>query len=230
MPVNTYKCVHCNAAIEQRLDEDGVAWVDPDDTLDGDDQTLCGGQGEQGHEPYIRVSRDSRDERGADGSMIEWTKPAEFDFANEVDGLTTLQELGDELRQIREHEKHVMRYLTAAAQAVRLQHQTQPQAIIRESGVARQTIYNMLAEIVERVGDNSGPSVSVDTAHRGAETPPPVSLQHVPAVSDELTCEHGTGPFTNIGPPGNERWVHADPACHRPTAAWLASRQNHRSG
>lgn len=143
---NTMKCTHCNATIEQRWDSTGAYWFDPDEDGDG---TWCFGGTEQRHQPFHQDGRDSRDDRPREGeSMVDWTKPAEFQFANEVDGLTTLQELGEELRQAREQVAHITRYLHVAVQSLSRQHHTQPQAMIRESGLARQTVYDMLDGLI----------------------------------------------------------------------------------
>lgn len=90
------------------------------------------------------MSRDSRDERFSDGSFVDWTKPAEFEFVDEVDALNALQELGADLVAARKQVEHVTRYLKAACVAAYAQADVSPQAIIRESGLARQTVYDVL--------------------------------------------------------------------------------------
>lgn len=89
---------------------------------------------------------DSRSRRfdNGDGSFVDWTREPEFEFADEVDALTTLQELGDELRTAREQVRQVTRYLHAAVRAAREQTDATTAAIINESGLARQTVYTML--------------------------------------------------------------------------------------
>lgn len=93
-------------------------------------------------------SRSRRFDEGL-GSMVNWAEPAEFNFTDEVDALETLQELGDELRQAREHVRQVTRYLQAAAIAARDQAEATPTAIINHSGLARQTVYTMLGDARE---------------------------------------------------------------------------------
>lgn len=85
---------------------------------------------------------------GPDTLDLDWTKEPVFRFGTEVDGLMTLEELGHELRAAREQERHIMRFIKAAVLAARHNGEgdTQPQAIINHTGLARQTIYNMLGE------------------------------------------------------------------------------------
>ncbi len=89
---------------------------------------------------------DSREHRNSDGSMIDWTREASFDFDSEVDALETLAELGDELRSAREQVREVTRYLQAAVIAARGQVDASPTAIINHAGLARQTVYTMLGQ------------------------------------------------------------------------------------
>jgi hypothetical protein len=84
-----------------------------------------------------------------DEPLVDWVSDPEFDFQTEIDALQMLQALGDELRSAREQVEHCMRYLTAAvkaAYAVREDEPVSKQAIIRESGLARQTVYDILGE------------------------------------------------------------------------------------
>ena len=74
-----------------------------------------------------------------------WTNEPVFDFATEVDALQTLDVLGEQLRAAREHVHQIMRYVEAAVLAAR-HNGTRPQAIINHGGLARRTIYRMLAE------------------------------------------------------------------------------------
>lgn len=93
----------------------------------------------------IRHMTDSRSNRDPHtNSMISWVDQPEFEFADEVDALMTLHELGDELRAAREQVRHTMRYMQAAIVQARSQHDVSPQALIGESGLARQTVYTML--------------------------------------------------------------------------------------
>ncbi|MFJ1459728.1 hypothetical protein [Nocardia sp. N2S4-5] len=85
----------------------------------------------------------------ADGTdSIDWTAEPIFQFATEVDALVVLQNLGDDLRRAREEERHVLRYMEAAAKAARAgtteDGPVKPQAIIGHSGVSRRTVYNWL--------------------------------------------------------------------------------------
>jgi len=89
---------------------------------------------------------DSRDHRLDDGSMVDWTLPAEFHFATEVDALETVGELADDLRAARRQVDETMRYLKAAiaASATTDEGPVKPQALITHSGLARQTVYDAL--------------------------------------------------------------------------------------
>lgn len=80
-----------------------------------------------------------------DDELVDWISEPVFNFPEEIDGLMMLQALGDELRQARKQVEHCMRYLTSAARAAHEAGAT-PQAIINESGLARQTVYNMIGE------------------------------------------------------------------------------------
>lgn len=81
---------------------------------------------------------------------IDWTEDPDFKFLTEVDALQTLEMLGDDLRNAREQVRQVMRYIQAAAisarNGTREDGKVKPQAIISHSGVARQTVYNMIGE------------------------------------------------------------------------------------
>jgi hypothetical protein len=90
---------------------------------------------------------DSRDNRlDGTGSMVDWTRPAEFHFATEIDALNTVEELADELRSARRQVDETMRYLKAAiaASARTAEGPVKPQALIGHSGLARQTVYDAL--------------------------------------------------------------------------------------
>lgn len=82
--------------------------------------------------------------------QVDWNKEPVFEFATEVDALETLMLLGDALEMDREQVRQTMRYLTAAVRAARQGSadgdKATPQAIINHSGLARQTVYNMLDE------------------------------------------------------------------------------------
>ncbi|WP_343951694.1 hypothetical protein [Nonomuraea longicatena] len=72
----------------------------------------------------------------------------DFRFLTEVDALQTLMMLADDLRAAREQERHLLRYIEAAAISARQgtvqDGPVKPQAIIGHTGLARKTIYRML--------------------------------------------------------------------------------------
>ena len=81
---------------------------------------------------------------------IDWTADPEFTFDTEVDALMTLQDLSEELASAREQVRQVMRYMTAAVKAAGEVAEengapVKAQAIIGHSGLARQTVYDILA-------------------------------------------------------------------------------------
>jgi hypothetical protein len=80
---------------------------------------------------------------------VDWTKEPEFDFETEVDALQALEMLGDELRSAREQARQVMRYMAAAVKGAGAMDEGQRptrQAIIGHSGLARQTVYDLLGK------------------------------------------------------------------------------------
>lgn len=81
---------------------------------------------------------------------IGWTIDPVFEFSTEVDALQVFQALGEELRATREQERHILRYMEAAAKAAHggtaQDGEVAPQAIINESGVARATVYKWIGE------------------------------------------------------------------------------------
>lgn len=79
---------------------------------------------------------------------LDWNKEPVFEFATEVDALQALELLGDDLKAAREQVRQIMRYMTAAVRGARHNGEgdTQPQAIINHSGLARQTVYDILGE------------------------------------------------------------------------------------
>jgi hypothetical protein len=81
-------------------------------------------------------------------SGIAWNREPVFVFETEVDALQTLEALGDQLKAAREQVRQIMRYMRAAVPAARHNGEgdTNPQAIISHSGLARQTVYDMLDE------------------------------------------------------------------------------------
>lgn|SRR4051812_10284030 len=87
---------------------------------------------------------------GPDTLDVDWTKEPVFEFVSEIDALETLALLGDDLKAAREQARQIMRYMSAAVIAARTVEEggkkTTPQAIINHSGLARQTVYDMLGE------------------------------------------------------------------------------------
>jgi citrate lyase alpha subunit len=86
-----------------------------------------------------------------DEPLVHWLHDPVFKFETEVDALRMLEILGDELKVAREQVRHTTRYLAAAVQAARqvTEDDGKPvskQAIIGASGLARQTVYNILGE------------------------------------------------------------------------------------
>lgn len=81
---------------------------------------------------------------------IDWTKEPVFEFGDEVAALETLTLLRGDLLAAREQARQTMRYMNAAVIAARKVEEdgkkTTPQAIINYSGLARQTVYNILGE------------------------------------------------------------------------------------
>jgi hypothetical protein len=79
---------------------------------------------------------------------INWTREPNFKFDTEVDALMALEDLGDQLRAAREQVRVTMQYLSAAVVAagkVREEGgEISFQAIVHSSGVARQTVADML--------------------------------------------------------------------------------------
>lgn len=82
-----------------------------------------------------------------DEPIVDWISEPVFEFKSEADALVMLQALGDELRTAREQERHCMRYLAAAIQQARsIENRPSKQAIINETGLARQTVFGILGE------------------------------------------------------------------------------------
>lgn len=93
------------------------------------------------------VIRNADELYATDADSIDWTLDPTFKFATEVDALQTLEFLGHELKAAREQARQIMRYIQAAvdaSQATTEDGKVAPQAIINHSGLARQTVYNML--------------------------------------------------------------------------------------
>jgi hypothetical protein len=95
--------------------------------------------------PPIRTSKTIT---GPDDLKIEWTVAPEFEFETEVDALRTLDLLSEELDLAREQVRQVMRYMSPAVIAARAVTEggdpVTKQAIIGHSGLARQTVYDIL--------------------------------------------------------------------------------------
>lgn len=91
-------------------------------------------------EPIVITSADELD--------IDWQKEPVFQFATEAEALSTLSALGKDLRSAREQVRQIMRYMNAAVRAARhnAEGDTTPQAIINHTGLARQTVYDILGE------------------------------------------------------------------------------------
>lgn len=79
---------------------------------------------------------------------LDWYKEPVFEFATESDALEALTWLGEDLKTAREQVRQITRYMAAAVRAARHngEGETTPQSIIGHSGLARQTVYDMLAE------------------------------------------------------------------------------------
>ncbi|MDE1675134.1 hypothetical protein [Nocardia gipuzkoensis] len=79
---------------------------------------------------------------------VGWLVEPIFQFETEIDALRTLSLLGEDLATARQQVNQIMRYLEAAAKAAHAgtakDGKVAPQAIINESGLARQTIYNWI--------------------------------------------------------------------------------------
>lgn len=79
---------------------------------------------------------------------IQWGKTPDFKFDTEVDALMTLQDLSVELEAARRQVREVMRYMVAAVKAAGEVRDeagwARPQAIVSHSGLARQTVYDIL--------------------------------------------------------------------------------------
>lgn len=82
--------------------------------------------------------------------LIDWTVDPRFHFATEIEALEAVATLGEELRVAREQVRHAMRYLTIAVQTARSGCENGDRvsklALANNSGIARQTIYNMLED------------------------------------------------------------------------------------
>jgi hypothetical protein len=80
---------------------------------------------------------------------VDWTKEPAFDFAFEVDALETLEILDEQLRAARRQVREVMRYMQAAVKGAHSMDEAERptvQGIINHSGLARQTVYDILGE------------------------------------------------------------------------------------
>lgn len=85
-----------------------------------------------------------------DEPLVDWVSEPVFQFETELDALAMIQRLGEELGSARKQVEHCMRYLTAAVRAasnpIEDGKPVSKQAIISHSGLARQTVYDMLAD------------------------------------------------------------------------------------
>lgn len=87
---------------------------------------------------------DSRSFEDSNGSFVVWGQPATFEFADEIDALKTIDQLGDELRSARRQVEEITRYLKQAIADGHRQVGVSPQALINTSGLARQTVYDVI--------------------------------------------------------------------------------------
>lgn len=89
---------------------------------------------------------------------IGWTIDPVFKFDTEVDALQTFQALAEELQTARQQERHILRYMEAAAKAARAgttqDGRVSPQAIIGHTGVARATVYKWIGEKSDQAGSS----------------------------------------------------------------------------
>lgn len=76
--------------------------------------------------------------------QVNWLQQPVFEFDDEAQALMTLQALREDLEGAREQVRHTMRWMDAAVRAAK--EVANPQSIIAESGLARQTVYNMLGK------------------------------------------------------------------------------------
>ncbi len=85
---------------------------------------------------------------GPDGVTVDWTAEPNFYFSTEIDALTTLQDLGEQLANARRQVDETMRYLRAAIVAARRPYktgeQTSVEAIINHANLSRRTVYGVL--------------------------------------------------------------------------------------
>lgn len=81
--------------------------------------------------------------------LVDWTVDPRFHFATEAEALQAVSALGDELRIAREQVRHTMRYLSVAMQTAHHGCEDGTRvaklALASASGVARQTVYDMLS-------------------------------------------------------------------------------------
>jgi hypothetical protein len=98
----------------------------------------------------MNSSQPKRTVRLDDDPLVDWVSEPVFEFETEVDALKMLQALSDELRSAREQVRHAMRYMGAAVQAARTVVEdgkpVSKQAITRESGLSRRTVYAILGQ------------------------------------------------------------------------------------
>jgi len=87
------------------------------------------------HEPKIFTGPEDLNE-------VNWLVEPVFVFSDEVPALETLEFLGEDLKAAREQVEAIMRYMRAAVKAAGAV--SSRQAIINHSGLARQTVYDVL--------------------------------------------------------------------------------------
>ena len=85
-----------------------------------------------------------------DDPLVNWIHTPTFEFADEVEALQMLETLSEELRVARTQVRHCTEYIAVAIQAAGKVREDgkaiSKQAIIGASGLARQTVYDMLAD------------------------------------------------------------------------------------
>lgn len=149
--------------------------------------------------PTVLPGGDSRNHRIPDtDSMVRWDAEPVFQFCDEVDGLTVLQELGDELADTRRAIEHIRRYLYAAVVAIRQQHGTRPAAIVRESSLSPATVYSVMEQngVSPVVRDEPAGLVHCEVAENGCNNPAGyrtgggIADGPEPACPPDQTCQH----------------------------------------
>ncbi|MFI6308495.1 hypothetical protein ACIBCH_41935 [Amycolatopsis thailandensis] len=83
-----------------------------------------------------------------DDPLIDWVSEPVFEFESEVDALTMLDRLAEELDNARKQAEHTMRFLKAAVRSAGELREDggkiSAKALIDHSRLARQTVYDIL--------------------------------------------------------------------------------------